>query len=94
MKPVIDTDSESGVFYDSEKERGISIYFTDDIRPLTEEQEAAIMKELASILGNGEPLTQIEADHLSTIVPKESPKKVDNRFWARKQANKQLRKFK
>lgn len=68
----------------------ITLCFTDD---LEEEYRATIMK-LATILGKGEPLTQIEVDHLSMIVPKESPKKADNRFWARKQANKQLRKFK
>lgn len=90
MKPVINIDFKSGGFYDSEKERGISIYFTDD---LEEEYRATIMK-LATILGKGGPLTQIEVDHLSMIVPEGSPKKIDNRFWARKQANKQLRKFK
>ena len=93
MKPVINTDFESGAFCDNEKERGISIYFTEDLEPLTEEYKAAIM-ELASILGKGEPITQIEVENLSMLVPQESPKKVDSRFWARKQANKQLRKFK
>lgn len=72
--------------------RDISIYFTGD-SILSEEYKASIIK-LASILGKGEPITQIEIDNFSILVPQESPKKFDNRFWARKQANKQLRKFK
>lgn len=90
MKPVINVDFESGKFIQDLQERGIQI---GCIEPLTEEYKAAIM-ELASILGKGGPITQIEVDSLSMLAPQESPKKVDNRFWARKQANKQLRKFK
>ncbi len=67
-----------------EKERGIQIYVTEgDTDTLA----------LLSILGRVEPL-EIYADSLSMLVPQEPPKKIDNRFWARKQANKQLRKFK
>lgn len=90
MKPVINIDFESGKFINDERVRGIQIGY---IEPLTEEYKAVIM-ELASILGKGEPITQIEIDSLSMLVPQESPKKVDNRFWARKQADKKLRKFK
>lgn len=90
MKPVINIDFESGKFINDEKGRGIQIGY---IEPLTEEYKAAIMK-LASILGKGEPITQFEIDSLSTLVPQEPPKKIDNRFWARKQADKKLRKFK
>lgn len=90
MKPVINVDFESGKFIPDDQGRGIQIGY---IEPLTEEYKAAIM-ELASILGKGEPITQIEVDSLSMLVPQEPPKKVDNRFWARKQANKKLRKFK
>ena len=68
-----------------EKERGIQIYIT--------ERDAETIA-LLSILGRCEPLIQDDIDSLSMLVPQEPPKKIDKRFWARKQADKKLRKFK
>lgn len=90
----ISVDFERGGFTcDFEKERGISISFIENTGELSEEYKEAITR-LVSILGKGKPITQIEVDSFSMLVPQGLSEKVEGRFWAQKQANKRLRKFK